>query len=102
MCMFLAGLEVQDLDGVCPSSTIPQAFRAIWDGRSIFWDVDTEGLITLTSPLDYLLHMVLAVRAGKGVCDNLVFLWLPSLASCLGLEAKVRKCGEKAGADRTG
>lgn len=32
MWVFLAGLKVQDLDGICAPSTVPQAFHAIWAG----------------------------------------------------------------------
>ena len=45
----------------------------------------------MTSLLGHLLCTVSGFGAGKGVCDNLVFLSLPSLAACLGLEAERRR-----------
>lgn len=71
------------------------------ESRETFWDVHTEIPTPLTS-LGHLLHMVLGIGAGKGVCDNLVFLELPSLASYLGLRARMRKCGGSTGADGSG
>lgn len=59
--------------------------------RGVFWDIHTKGLITVTSLLGCLLCTVSGFGAGQGICDNLVFLSLPSPATCLGLEAEMRR-----------